>query len=223
MRRRSVPLPTWRLWLLILGTLGLVAWLLLPALHGWLAVREPVAGAKYAVVEGWAPDYVMQAAADWAEENDARLIFTTGIPLEAGSFLAELKNYAFISARTLEALGWDPKKIRPAPAENVRTERTRAMAMALKAVLQAENVPEAERKINIFTLGTHARRSRRIFKEVLGSTAGPHGQPAETWEVGIISVPSRNYPEKEWYRHSDGAKNVVNELVALTVQSIGGN
>lgn len=222
MRRRSVLLPTWRLWLLLLAALGTAAWLILPALHGWLAVREPVAGAKYAVVEGWAPDYVAQAAADWAEENDARLIFTTGIPLEAGSFLSELKSNAFICARTLEALGWDPQKIRPAPAENVRTERTRAMAQALKAVLEAENVPAAERKINIFTLGTHARRSRRIFREVLGSAAGPHGEPAAAWDVGIVSVPSRVYPEDEWYRHSEGAKSVVNELVALTTQSLGG-
>ena len=100
-----------------------------------------------------------------------------------------------------------------APSTAVRVERTRAMAIALKGVLEGENIPAAERKINIFTLGTHGRRSRRIFQEVLGSD----------WEVGVYSVPSENYDAAKWYRQSAGAKTVIDELVALTVQSMSGS
>ncbi len=87
-----------------------------------------------------------------------------------------------------------------------------AMAAALKQILDAENIPAAERRINLYTLGTHARRSRRIFQETLGST----------WQVGVIAVPSRDYDQTRWYTQSGGAKNVLNELIALTVQSSGG-
>ena len=87
-----------------------------------------------------------------------------------------------------------------------------AMAAALKEIVDGENIPAADRRINIFTLGTHARRSRRIFQETLGSS----------WEVGVIAVPCRDYDESRWYLQSAGAKTVLNELIALTVQSGGG-
>jgi hypothetical protein len=86
------------------------------------------------------------------------------------------------------------------------------MARGLKTILDAESIPAADRRLNLYTLGTHARRSRRIFQEVLGSD----------WKVGIISVPNRAYDAAKWYRQSAGAKTVLDELVALVVQSAGG-
>jgi hypothetical protein len=85
------------------------------------------------------------------------------------------------------------------------------MAAALKKVLDGENIPAGERRVNLYTLGTHGRRSLRIFQETLGSD----------WKVGVISLPSRDYDASKWFRQSAGVKTVVNELIALTMQTAG--
>ena len=211
-RRRSVPVPTWKTWFVLLTALALLGWWFTSSVHGWLAVVEPVERAPYIIVEGWAPDYVLEEVMAAARETPVQRIFTTGIPLDRGSFLSEYQNYAQLCAASLAKMGVDPQRICPVPAAEAKTNRTRTMARALKVVLDAENIPAAERRINLFTLGTHGRRSRRIFQEVLG----------DTWQVGVISVPSADYDAARWYRQSGGAKTVLDELVALTVQSTGG-
>jgi len=205
-------MPTWRTWVVILSAAGLLAWWLVPRMHNWLAVVDPVEGAPYLIVEGWVPDYVLQEAVDDAGESSVKRIFTTGVPLDRGTFLTKFTDYAHVSAATLAEMGVDPQLVCPAPAAAVKAERTRAMAAGLKKVLDGENIPAADRRINLYTLGTHGRRSRRIFQEVLGSD----------WKVGVISVPSKDYDAGKWYRQSAGAKTVIDELIALTVQSAGG-
>lgn len=212
-RRRSVPCPTWRFWLC--AGLTAVCLMLLSGkyLHRWLSVTDPVPNAKYFVVEGWASDYVMREAALLAEEVDAERVFTTGVPLENGHYLQSFRSYADVAANTLAKLGLDPQLICPVPCPNVKSERTRAMAMALKAVLDKEPVPSTGRLINLVTQGTHARRSRAIFQEVLG----------KEWTVGVISIPSTNYDAEKWYRQSEGAKNVINEISAMGLKALGAN
>ena len=211
-RRRSLPLPTWRTWFVLVTTVGLLAWWLVPRTHGWLAVVDPVEGSPYLIVEGWVPDYVMEEAIAYTKATPVKRIFTTGVPLDTGTFLSDYRDYAHLSAASLAKMGVDPQLICPAPAMEVKTERTRAMAAALKKILDAENIPSAERRINLYTLGTHARRSHRIFQDTLGPD----------WKVGVVSVPSSDYDQEKWYRQSAGAKTVINELIALTVQTAGG-
>ena len=64
-RRRSLPLPTWRTWFVLVTAAALLAWWLVPRMHGWLAVVEPVEDAPYLIVEGWVPDYVMEEAIEY--------------------------------------------------------------------------------------------------------------------------------------------------------------
>jgi hypothetical protein len=212
-RRRNIPWPTWRLWLCALLTVIGLLLMMGRYLHGWLSVTAPVPDARYLVVEGWVPDHVLSASMSLADDSLAQRVFTTGIPIERGSHLIGWKTYAEVAAQSLARLGLEPQRICPVPCADVKTERTRAMATALKAVLDKEPVPDTGRKINLVTLGTHARRSRAIFQDVLG--------PA--WEVGIVSVPSLAYDPAIWYRQSDGAKTVINELSALTLMAAGGN
>lgn len=212
-RRRSVPCPTWRFWLCAVLTVVCLILLAGRYLHGWLSVTEPVAGAKYFVVEGWASDYVMRDAAALAEDSGAERVFTTGVPLERGHYLQSFRTYADVAANTLAQLGLEPQLICPVPCSDAKTERTRAMAMALKVVLDKEPVPTTGRLINLITQGTHARRSRAIYQEVLG----------EEWTVGVISIPSMNYDADKWFTQSEGAKNVINEMSALGVKALGGN
>ena len=212
-RRRHLPWPTWRLWLC--AGLTVIGLLLLTGryLHGWLSVSEPAPDARYLVVEGWVPDHALSATISLADDTQATRVFTTGIPLEHGSYLIGWKTYAEVAAQSLARLGMEPQRICPVPCADVKTERTRAMATALKAILEKEPVPDTGRKINLVTLGTHARRSRAIFRDVLG--------PA--WEVGIVSIPSNSYDPALWYRQSQGAKSVITELTALILMAAGGN
>lgn len=211
-RRRRIPLPTWRLWFVLLSAAAIAGWLLIPRLHGWLAVVDPVPDAPYVIVEGWVPEYVLEQVMEDTDTPAVKRIFTTGVPLDHGTFLTEFRDYAHLSALTMAKMGIDPQRICAAPAQEVKLERTRAMAAALKVVLDGENIPAADRRINLYTLGTHARRSRRIFQETLGPG----------WEVGVIAIPSRDYDAAQWYKQSAGAKTVINELIALTMQSGGG-
>ena len=102
---RSRRLPTWRLWLIILTLVGGLAALLLPKTYGWLAVTERVDGAKYVVVEGWVNDYVLTAAVQEFDDLDAKLLLTTGLPLDRGQALSEYKDYATLAANSIARAG----------------------------------------------------------------------------------------------------------------------
>lgn len=210
MRYRRV--PTWRTWLIILATLGgLAAWLV-PKIHGVLALNDPIKDAPYIVVEGWAPDYALMEAKAMAERPEVKLLFTSGIPLDIGTFLVKYDNYAELAATTLAQAGMDPKKILPVPAQKVERDRTAAMAAALKTMLDHLNIPEADRRINVISVGAHSRRSRIIYQRILGSD----------WKVGVVAVPTQMYREEDWWRQSAGAKTVIDEIAALGVTFMGG-
>lgn len=212
-RRREVWWPTWRavaIFCLLVSAAGV--WFV-ASVHDWLSVRAPLEEARYAIVEGWAPDPVPWAAKQWADTHDTTSIYVTGVPIDKGMMESGTLSFADITASTLQRMGVSASKIKTARATNVNVERTRAMARALKASLDAAAIPEGERRINLFTNGTHARRSWMHFKNELGPT----------WQVGVISVPSAGYPANRWWRYSEGVKSVIEELIGLAVQTLGGN
>lgn len=212
LRQRTLWLPTWRTCLLVLVLAGAILFWGGRNVHGWLCPRAPVEDAKYVVIEGWAPDLVIRSALEWSKGHETRRIFTTGMEVERGGYLSNYPTYADLAARTVVRLGADESKVMAVPASAVRRERTRTMAAALKTKLDAEGVPVVDRKINLFTLGTHARRSQIHFQAELG----------KDWQVGIVSVANPGYPEGQWWKYSEGAKSVISELAALLAQCLGG-
>jgi uncharacterized SAM-binding protein YcdF (DUF218 family) len=211
--RRELRWPTWRLWLCGLLTVAALLILTVRHLHRWLAVTDRVPDAKYLIVEGWVPDDILVQTIAIADDADADRIFCTGVPLEHGSHLSQYKTYAEVAANSLAKLGVDPKLICPVPCPDVKTERTRTMANSLKTILANEPVPSTGRKINLITEGTHARRSRAIFQEVLGPE----------WQVGVISIPDPSYDPDIWYRQSGGVRSVISEVSAISLKAVGGN
>lgn len=155
------------------------------------------------------PDYVLAAAKHEFDDTNAVLLLTTGLPLDQGSFLSEYRDFATLAATTLAKMGMEVGKVYPVSAAAVPRSRTAAMATALKTSLNRFQVPARDRKLLLVTLGSHARRSRSIYQQALGSG----------WQVGVISVPHRYFPEDTWYQHSSGAKGVINELLALVVMT----
>jgi hypothetical protein len=198
-------LPTWRLWLILLAAVVLPLAYLGYRSHDWLSRHDPLPDATYYVAEGWMPDYALLEAARYFEDDDADLLLTSGLRLERGMLLCEFKDHATLAGATLAKSGVAAQKILPCPAEPSKRERTLAMALAVKQQLETLNVPLDRRRLNLVSHGPHARRSASVYQTVLG----------ESWQVGVICVPSQDYPLDGWYKTSEGIKRVAVELMAL--------
>jgi DUF218 domain len=199
--RRELLVPSllgWLLLLLVAGGLAVVAAL---EVGPFLAVTDPVPGGVL-VVEGWAPDYVLEAAITEFRQNHYSKLYVTGIPLDQGAPLSEYKNMANIGAATLVKLGLSTNEVQAVPTPETRRDRTYAMALSLKQCL-VERQPEPT-KVNIMTSGAHARRSRLLFEKALG----------KGFTVGVIAIPDRGYDERHWWCSSAGVRTIIGESLA---------
>ena len=199
--RRPCPVPTIRgcLVLFIFGVVTSIA--AIRGVYPFLAVNDPVPEGVL-VVEGWGPDYAMEAArAEFSRHHYERL-FVTGGPIEKGAAFSEFKTTAELSAATLIHLGMDSNVVQAVPTPDVRQDRTFASAVALKRSLLRRGALPA--KINVMSLGVQSRRTRLLFEKALGR---------ET-KVGIVAVESRTYDPKHWWQTSQGFRVVSDEVVA---------
>ena len=154
------------------------------------------------VVEGWMPDFALEAALGEFKRRHGQLLLVTGGPIEQGHMLVNYKNFAELGTARLEQLGLDRRMIRAIPALEVLRDRTYASAIALKNWL--EHAPMPIKAINLVSLGTHARRSRLLFEKALGPGIA----------VGVIAIPDRRYDPRAWFRSSLGVRTTLDALVA---------
>jgi len=166
-----------------------------------LAVNAPVTGGVL-VIEGWAPDYALEAAADQLRRDHYDKLFVTGGPLEWGSPLSEYKTTADVSAATLLKLGLSSNSVQAVPGPLVRRDRTYSSAVALKKWFEDHGTIPS--KINLLTVGPHARRSRLMFEKAFGKRV----------MVGVTALPVRDYDPAHWYRSSQGFRVVTGEAMA---------
>ncbi len=87
------------------------------------------------------------------------------------------------------------------------------MARALRDHLRDNPPPIADRRINLITLATHGRRSRKIFRKELGPD----------WQIGVVSLPDPEMTASRWFLSSNSAKAVLSEVIALTLGIVGVN
>ena len=200
-RRRECWVPTGRGWL-VFGLLA--AGLALAAantLHPFLAPDAPLRG-EVLVVEGWAPDYALQAAMAEFKSHPYQRIYVTGGPLEAGAPLFQYRSYAERGAATLIAFGLSRESVQAVAAPRVERDRTYASAVALKRyLLQHGGLP---RSLDVITVGPHARRTRLLFTYALSPQT----------RVGILSIPSRDYNPRRWWKSSAGVRFMLDEAIA---------
>ncbi len=213
LRRRWVLLPTWRLNVIAAAAIGGPAVFAFLNLYGWLAVTEPVPEARTVIVEGWIPDHALERAAEHARTTDASAVFCTGIPLDRGTLDLPYKTYAEYAAATLVKMGAPAHRVEAVPCEISRTERTRMMARALADHVRRNPIQPSERRADLITSATHARRSRMIFREELG----------DDWEIGVISCPDPEADPDRWFLGSKSAKEAITEVIALGLGIVGGN
>jgi hypothetical protein len=199
--RRQCLVPTLRGWLLLLLSLGALAIIGAREMGPFLMVNNPVPGGVL-VVEGWLPDYAMEATVAEFNRNHYDKLFVTGIPLTQGAPLSEYKTYAELGAAVLLKLGLSTNVVQPVPAPLVQQDRTYAMACSLKSWMGEHGMSPT--KVNLITLGPHARRSRLLFEKALGKGV----------TIGVTAIPSRDFDPAHWWRSSYGVRMVIGETLA---------
>jgi len=200
-RRREMWAITKEGWIIAIMGLIIAMLLIITNIHSFLAVNAPIKAGTL-VVEGWLPDYAIESAIAEFKKGEYRQLITTGLPLGKGYYLAEYKNYAELTAATCIALGFDKDKVIAVPAASVVKHRTAASAIALRDWLAASALKVDS--INLYSFGTHARRSWIIFKAVLNPDI----------KVGIIAAEPQDYNQQEWWKSSAGFRSVTGEILA---------
>ena len=201
LRRRQCLVPTVRGWGLLAFSFAALMLLAVREVRPFLAVTDPVPGGVL-VVEGWVPDYMLEAAIAEFRQNHYTKLFVTGTPLERGAPLSEYTNFAFLGAASLVKLGLSTNDVQPVPTGLTRRDRTYTSALSLKQWWREHGLTPS--KVNLITGGPHARRSRLLFEKALGKSV----------TVGVIALADREYDEQRWWHYSQGVRTVIDEALA---------
>jgi len=200
-QRRTCTVPTWRGWLL-LGATGLAAIAAMGmALYPFLAARDDGGSAIWAV-EGWMADSSLRQLAANPDLRNATAIFVIGGELDKGSVLLGHQTHARAGALTLVKLGLDPRRVYVVNSPEVPRDRTLTMMLALRACLQRHASSGSD--LVLASPGPHARRSRMVLARVL----------ADRWRVRVRAIEASSYEADEWWRTSQGFRDVIGELLA---------
>ena len=198
-QRRSCLVPTFRAWLLMGLSVLVLSGVLVRQLHSFLAVTDPV-DADLLVIEGWAPDYALEAARSEFLKHHYAKLYVTGGPLERGALLSEYRTYAELGTAGLRKMGVEV--VQAVPSLKTRKDRTYLSALTLKEFFQKDG--KVVKKINLISLGAHSRRSRMLFEQAFGSDT----------KVGIIAIEDQDYDATQWWKSSQGFRSVTDELIA---------
>lgn len=202
-RRRQCWLPTvWGL-LLLIGATGLVCGLAARNVYSLLAVTEPAQSARVLVVEGWASDKDLdQAVAVFRSGQYARVV-TTGGPVVYWLKRDAKTTYAQLAADYLRTHGLAHADITAVPAPESAQDRTYLSAVHVRD--WALRQPGTIDAIDLFSAGTHARRSLHLYRKAFGPRV----------QVGMISARPSEYDPERWWGSSAGAKAVLGETIGL--------
>ncbi|MBD2437605.1 YdcF family protein [Nostoc sp. FACHB-110] len=189
-------------WLILITVLTISIFFIISKLYPFLAVNAPLKSADVLVVEGWISDYSLKKAAEEFKHGAYSQILTVGTNVDQGFYLAEYKNFAEISAATLQKMGIPKEKLIAIPVPEVTRNRTIAAAIAVQQYIEDKDLPV--RSINLFTSDAHARRSWLIFKNTL----------APKIPVGVIATNPPNYNSHKWWSSSEGVRVIMSEAIA---------
>ncbi len=197
-RPRTLPVPTWQGGLLLLLLTGALVLGAIRGIYPFLAVTDRV-GTDVLVIEGWAPDFALQAGLDEFNRGGYRQLLSTGGPLEKGDPNFAHGSFAELGRVAMVRLGAPADRAYAVPAPKVRRERTVASAVALREWLRHRGgIPPS---LNVMTTDTHARRTRLLFERAFQGTT----------RIGIIAIRDERFDGAHWWRSSSGVRAVSEE------------
>lgn len=192
---------TGRGWLVLIVGVGAICYLAVMGSYPFLAVTER-ASTDVLVVEGWVHQYAIHAALDEFAKGSYRIVIATGGPVSgSGGYTNDFNTSASVGADLLRAAGIPAEVIKMAPSRVMDRDRTYGSAVALRSWLAEHNLhPEA---VNVLTEDVHARRTRMLFERAL----------APQTKVGVIGARNPDYDPAQWWRYSEGVKEVSSEAL----------
>jgi hypothetical protein len=205
-QRRTVCCPT------CLGFLCIVVLLVAP-MAWWLVYGETFLSltdrlpADVLVVEGWIGAKGVRAAAAEFRTRGYRYVVSSGSQPENDIGWQDPGwSDAQGAANELARCGIPADKIIVALARNTEQRRTYASAVAVWRKLRSLSIDT--KSVNVFTWGSHARRSRLVFAKVF--------RPGVN--VGVLSwIPSGD-DGVPWWRSSERARELITETAAYAYE-----
>ena len=181
-----------------LGVLAVLLVVFVVTVHAFLTVSQPVK-ANVLIVEGWLSEGELQEALEEFRRGEYSLVVTTGAPLK-GAASIEGGSYAERAAGILTRLGATSERLVPVPAAHTARDQSLATALVFRAWL--EQAPLEVSGVNVFTSGVHGRRSRALYRRVLGPEV----------PVGVIAVAESRYDTRLWWISRTGIRKVARNL-----------
>jgi hypothetical protein len=193
---------SWRGWLIITLAGVTAAYLVFVNIYPFLAVTHRV-NTNVLVVEGWIPRYAIRKAAEEFRTDSYQRIFTTGGPVEGSDgYTNDYNTSASVGAEILKKFGVPDDLVQMVPSRVTARERTYSSAVALRDWFREHNAPV--HSINVLTEDAHARRTCLLYHKAFGKSV----------TVGIIAVANPDYDSTQWWRYSDGVREVIGEAIA---------
>jgi uncharacterized SAM-binding protein YcdF (DUF218 family) len=180
---------------------GLLGWIALRLAYPFLAVNDPRPGGVL-VIEAWMPDDCLQQAIAEFHRHHYDKVFVTGGPIDKGGPLSEYKTLPDLAAAVLFKLGMNSNDVVIVPAAAVIKDRTYASAKAMERWWHAHQMPVT--RVNLISVGPHARRSRLMFEKALGDGV----------TVGVVALAPRAFDPRRWWHSSEGFRTVTSEIIA---------
>jgi hypothetical protein len=202
--RRTIWLPTLLGWALLLSLFSSLVSLWLFKGEAFLS-RTKRSPAEVLVVEGWIGiEGIHAAGAEFIQGKYAYIVTTNG--LTNNRWDRDQFNYASLASEQLLQMGIARDRVIVAPPLETEGHRTFQSAAAVWRALRDKDIhPTA---INVFTFGTHARRSQLVYSKVF----------APEVEVGVISWVPAGYTQKRWWHSSDRAVEMIRETVGFSFE-----
>jgi len=193
---------SWRGWLLVTSAGLVAAYLAFLNIHPFLAVTHRV-NTNVLVVEGWVHRYTIRGGVEEFRNGSYERILTTGGPWTGeGGYTNDYNTSASAAAEMLKKFGVPDDLVQMVPSRVMARERTYSSAVALRDWFREHNTPV--HSINVLTEGAHARRTRLLYQKAFGRNVA----------VGVISVSNPDYNPTQWWRYSDGVREVIGESIA---------
>gem|GEM_PF-460375 len=205
--KRSVWVPTWSGWLVVLivcvaAALGVGRWI-----HPFLSPDQPV-GRGILVVEGWLGEQGLLQAIDQYRHGDYSLLVTTGGPItDAWAGAEPFEKYADRAAQFFRDHGIEASDVVAVSSKGRLRDRTWQSAISVRNWLSQSNL--GIDALDVISEGPHTRRSWQLYRRAFGQQSDVAGI-----EIGIVSATPAAYDPTVWWRTSSGTKRVLSEAIA---------
>lgn len=202
--RRNILWPTWGCWT------ALITLVFLPVLLWWskgeaFLSKERRLTAEVLIVECWIGREGVTAAANEFKRESYSYIVATGSTIKRG-WLFDGQCVADLAKQQLLQLGIPDDKIIVARDRDTDRDRTFESAVSAFRELKARGInPSAS---NVFTLGSHARRSRLVFSKAFKNTS----------DIGVISWMPDGNQQANWWESSERTKAMITETFGLAYE-----